>query len=278
VLYLSYVPRPPLSHFVERLWLVAEGQSPRQERILPSGTIMLVVNLRDDRVRIEGTVDDARVRTCSGAAVSGAYSSVFIIDARQHAAMMGAHFKPGGASAVLGVPAGELTDAHVDLSALWGDAAARALRERLCEAATHQERFHLFERVLTARLQLDSKPQRHPVVLFALDCFKPNGLGASVYDVARRAGLSHRRFLTIFTNEVGLTPKLFCRVLRFQYMHSVAQRTGRIDWAQLALACGYSDQSHLSNEFRKLSGLSPTAYLRDIQEQRNLLRNHIAIL
>jgi hypothetical protein len=190
VIYLSYTPRPPLHAFVERLWLVADGQAPRKERILPSGTIQLVVNLRDDQVRIEGTVDSPRVRTCSGVAVSGTYSGVFIIDAMQHAAMMGAHVRPGAASAVLGVPPCEFADAHVDLSALWGDAAARALRDRLCDAATHEARFQLLESVLAARLQLPLR--RHPVVPFALERFRPTGLGMSVREVARQAGLSYR--------------------------------------------------------------------------------------
>ena len=48
-------------------------------------------------------------------------------------------------------------------------------------------------------------------------------------------------------------------------------------WAQLALECGFFDQSHLANEFRKLSGLTPTEYQRDIQEDRNLLSGHVAI-
>ncbi|MPY90685.1 MAG: helix-turn-helix domain-containing protein [Luteitalea sp.] len=275
MLYLSYTPRPPLSEFVERIWLAADGQSPRKDRILPSGTIELVVNLREDRVRIDGAGDSTRARTFSGVAVSGTYSGVFIVDAMQHAAMMGVHFRPGGAFVVLGVPSGELTDTHVDLAALWGEAAARELRDRLCAAATHGERFQLLEAVLVARLQ--STLRRHPVVPFALERFGSCGLGASVREVARQAGLSHRRFITVFTAEVGLTPKLFCRVLRFQHVHALAQQTGHIDWAQMALACGYFDQSHLSNEFRKLSGLSPTEYLRDVQEKRNLLRNHIAI-
>jgi Domain of unknown function (DUF6597) len=92
---------------------------PRRERILPSGTVELVFNLHDDQVRIDGTVKAARARTFAGAAVSGTYSGAFILDAMQHAAMMGVHFKPGGAYVVLGVLCSEFADDHVDLAALW---------------------------------------------------------------------------------------------------------------------------------------------------------------
>jgi AraC-like DNA-binding protein len=284
MLTLSYSPRAPLNQFVERLWLVSHAHCGRQECILPSGTVELVVNLCDDRVQIEGTVHGARGKTVSGVAVSGPYSEAFIIEATQHAGMMGVHFRPGGASAVLGVPCSELTDAHVNLASLWGEAIAGELRERLCAAPSHQARFRCLEDVLMRRLHSQQSRTRqsrhlreHPVVAFALGCFARPDARPSVRDVARELGLSHRRFLTIFTTEVGLPPKLYGRIIRFQQAHALAQRTGDVDWAQLALECGFCDQAHLVNEFRKLSGLTPTDYQRKIREQRDVLRGHVAL-
>jgi AraC-like DNA-binding protein len=161
------------------------------------------------------------------------------------------------------------------LAALCGDGAARELRDRLCTATSHRACFQYLERVLMDRLRANR--HLHPVVPYALECFGPDGLGASVREVTRRSGLSHRRFLTIFRSEVGLAPKEFCRILRFQHVHAMAQRTGRIDWTEIALKCGFCDQSHLNNEFRRLSGLTPTQYEQAIQETRNLLVGHIAI-
>ena len=278
MLTLFHSPRAPLSRYVAGLWLVSGGDCPRRECILPNGTVELVVNLRDDRIRIEGTAHGAPGRTLSGAAVSGTYSEAFIIDARQHAGMIGVHFRPGGASAVLGVPSADLADAHADLASLWGDAIARELRERLCAAATHHARFRLLEDVLIRRLESRRSGIRpHPIVPFALECFTRPGAGPSVQDVARRFGLSYRRFLSVFTAEVGLPPKLFTRIHRFQQVHARAQRTGRIDWAQLALECGFFDQSHLANEFRRLSGLTPTEYERKMRQQHDLLSGHVAL-
>ena len=78
-------------------------------------------------------------------------------------------------------------------------------------------------------------------------------------------------------SEVGLAPGEFRRILRFQHVHAIAQRTGRIDWTELALTCGFCDQPHLTNEFKKLSGLTLTEYEKAIQETRNLLIGHVAI-
>jgi AraC-like DNA-binding protein len=275
VIYLTYTPRAPLHQFIERLWLVSGGQSPRKERILPSGTVELVLNLRDDRVTIDRTLHSACARSFSGAVISGPYSGAFIIDGMQHEMMMGVHFRPGGAFAALGIPAGELTDSHVNVADIWGEAVAGELRERLCEAGAHRDRFAYFEHALIDLLSLG--PRLHPVVPFALEQFTRSGSAPSIRDVARASGLSHRRFLTLFTTAVGLSPKLFCRIHRFRSLHELAQRTGHIDWAQLALACGFFDQSHLANEFRKLSGVTPTEYQRDLHHSRNVLEGHVAI-
>jgi AraC-like DNA-binding protein len=275
MLYRSYFPRAPLNDFVERLWLVSGAQVPRREYILPSGTVELVVNLRDDRVRVDGTVHGAPGRALPGVAVSGTYTGAFIIDAMQHAAMMGVHFRPGGAYVVLGVPCSEFADAHLDLSAVWGETRVRELRDRLCSAPTDQARFEYLEGALIQRLPLGRR--QHPIVPFAIQCFSSTGAGVSIQEVTRRFGLSHRRFLTVFATEVGLAPKQFCRILRFRHAHASAQQTRHVDWAELALACGFSDQSHLANEFRKLSGLTPTEYHRRIRQTRDVLSGHIAV-
>ena len=118
--YRSYTPAPPLGDFVDRFWLCSDAPPHRRERILPSGTIELVVNLLEDEIRIYDPSHPDRCTRMSGAILSGAYSRFFVIDPLQHAAILGVHFKPGGAFPFLGAPAGELADTHVDVETLWG--------------------------------------------------------------------------------------------------------------------------------------------------------------
>jgi AraC-like DNA-binding protein len=271
--YLGHRPRPPLDQYVERLWLVSGGEAARQDRILPNGAVELVVNLADDRVRIDQTARCTHVQEYSGVVAAGPYSAAFVVAAAQHASMMGVHFRPGGAAAVLGVPAARLADAHVDVADLWGSAPAQALRERLCEARTDQRRLGILERVLLARLSLRSQP--HPAVAFALACFASEAR-PSVEDVARRGGLSRRRLSTVFQEAVGLSPKQFCRIVRFQRAHRAALRAGRVDWADVALCCGFADQSHLHHEFVRLTGLTPRRYERALADRHRLLNGHVA--
>ncbi len=130
------------------------------------------------------------------------------------------------------------------------------LRERLCEAKTPSERFELLERGLMAHLFRPLEP--HHAVRFALDTFGHADSGLAVRDVARGAGLSQRRFIQLFTREVGISPKLFCRVRRFRQALETVRKAAAPDWGRVAVDCGYYDQSHLIHEFRSFSSLSPT--------------------
>jgi transcriptional regulator GlxA family with amidase domain len=90
-----------------------------------------------------------------------------------------------------------------------------------------------------------------------------------VRDLARRVGLSQRRFIQLFTAEVGLTPKLYGRVRRFQRARELVRKATEPDWAAVALECGFFDQSHLIRDFGEFSGLSPVAYLN--QKSKHVL-------
>jgi AraC-like DNA-binding protein len=238
------------------------------ERIVPSGTLELVVNLNEDALRIY----DPRIgdwRRYSGAVVSGAYRRYFVIDTRDHASIVGVHFKPGGALPFLGVPPGELADRHVDLEILWGSSAL-ALRERLCAAATIPDRFAVLEDAL--RSHLPDMRHGHPAVPVALrQLARP---GATVGDVAEGIQLSRRRLIEVFTAEVGMTPKRLSRVLRFQRARLLARSAPGPDWGRLAAACGYFDQSHLIHDVGEFTGTSPS-HLAAASEQVKEL--HLAV-
>ncbi|NJR52192.1 MAG: helix-turn-helix transcriptional regulator [Leptolyngbyaceae cyanobacterium CSU_1_3] len=269
--YHSFKPGPPLGDFIHNFWLYEDYVVPQlKDHILPSGTIELVINLRDDELRIYDATLSGQYRRFSGAIVSGAYGGFFAIDTLQETLIMGVHFKPGGAFPFLGVSANELTDTHVDLETLWGRAAIN-LRERLCAAATPMQRFALMEE---AMLSHQRRPlEHHYAVPIALAALGQTDDDVSVRDVARHVGLSQRRFIQVFKGEVGLTPKLFSRVQRFQRVLTLVQQTPP-DWARLAVECGYFDQSHLIRDFVSFSGFNPTEYF-DHQKLLSRQKAHI---
>ena len=89
-----------------------------------------------------------------------------------------------------------------------------------------------------------------------------------VRELTRELGMSERRFVEVFTSEVGLKPKLFSRIQRFQRALARIPGNPGTDWGNLALDCGYFDQAHFINDFREFSGLSPGDYVRLLRELR----------
>ena len=272
MLYSSYVPRPPLSDFVDLLWHYDGYQQPHdKERLLPDGSMELVINLREDKVRMYDRRNIGQCQSFPGSILIGAQSEFFVIDTAEQAGVIGVHFKPGGAFPFFKLPAGELRNKYVALETLWGRD-AKDLRERLLEAPTPDAKFRVLEQYLWKRV---SKPlERHPAVGYALREFQGAAGARTVADVRGQIGLSARHFIQVFADEVGLTPKLFCRVQRFQ---ETVRRIGmgqRVDWAGMALDCGYFDQAHFIHDFRAFLGLSPSAYAA----QRTGHLNHVPIL
>ena len=241
---VGYVPKRPLSGYIETFWAYeAYGAGRARERVLPTGTSEIVFLLGDDR---------------RSPVVCGAHSESFIIDTADRPMMLGVHFKPGGAVPFLKVPANELGNVHAPLDAVWG-ALASEVKERLLEARTWRARFRIIERVLLA--QLTSPVAPHPAVAFAVGSIQAIPHMQTIGRITERVGLSPRRFIEVFSAEVGLTPKVFSRVLRFQRVLALIRRDRQIDWADVAVAGGYYDQAHFIHEFRAFSGMNPTAYL-----------------
>jgi AraC-like DNA-binding protein len=258
-LFDFYKPTPPLSKFVDNLWLY-KGHEPEQKtgRILPTGTLELVVNLRQNELLFYDAECPENCSRFSGAIVSGAHGRGLVPEPADEPCLVGVHFKPGGAFPFLGLPAGDLADTHVDLETLWGSS-AHLLRERLCEAGTSAERFQLLQEALLNRLCYGV--EQHYAVSAALEIFWKNQAGLTVRDAAKYLGLSQRRFIQVFKTEVGMTPKLFSRIQRFQQTRTFIQQNPSPNWATLAVDLGYFDQSHLIREFVEFSGLTPTDYL-----------------
>jgi AraC-like DNA-binding protein len=266
---LSYRPGPPLADFVELLWFCDDPPPAHaKERLLPTGTVELVINLRTEVLGYYDRHKPEQLRNFRGPLVCGPHSEFFVIDTADQDAVIGVHFKPGGAYPFLGLPAGELHNAHAPLEQLWGYEALR-LRDRLVEAKTPAARFRILEHTLVAQAYRRLVP--HRAVALALDEFQRVPQLLTVAGVTERLGLSPRQLIRLFGEQVGLTPKLFCRVQRFQQVLRLVKGHNSVPWADVALSCGYYDQAHFINDFQAFSGLNPTAYLRE----RTAHLNHV---
>jgi AraC-like DNA-binding protein len=233
--------------------------------------VELVVNLHEDRIRVFLAEDDFEGQRFRGSVVCGPQSGYFVLEPSQQMSVVGIHFRPGGAAPFLGAPAGEFTDRHLGLDDVWGAAQAIELRERLLEAGSTEAMFGVLERALLNRLR---RPLlTHPAVAYALGQLTAWPAVSRIGNIQDETGYGAKRFIELFRGAVGLTPKMYCRIMRFQAVIERLACGRRVEWASVALDGGYCDQSHLNREFRVLSGLTPTEY-RPAADDRP---NHIPI-
>lgn len=270
MIYLERIPAAPLAPFVRLLWCAQVHSAPHQrERVLPTGCVQIILNLARDFVLDcpEGQPDVHR----PPALIVGARSVYEIIDSSDMADLIGIVFSPGGFTPFASDAAHLFSNQTVALESIWGND-AESLRNHLRELASPEARLDCLEQFLRARFipQLECGP-RPPQIQFALRYFAHNPSSASVAETARQIVWSERRFSQVFREEVGLTPKVWCRIQRFQQAVRQLHLGADIRWAELALDCGYYDQSHFANEFRAFSGVDATTY----SARRTQWANHI---
>ena len=157
-----------------------------------------------------------------------------------------------------------------------GAARQRPLARASSRCPLAERKLEILERALLDRVvaPLDST---HPAVTFAVRNFR-HCPQRPISAVTEQIGLSDRRFIQLFFSQVGMTPKRFCRVQRFQQVlrkitGSSATAAAAIDWPEIALTCGYFDQSHFIHDFRAFSGINPSTYVAN----KTQFQNHVAL-
>ncbi|GLQ46288.1 hypothetical protein GCM10007862_13390 [Dyella lipolytica] len=268
--FLCIVPSPPLASVIEAIWDwdMPAGEF-RYERILPSPAAGLVINLLEDETRV---YQDDETRLClraSGSVIGGPYRQSWIIDTAEQVRVMGVVFRPGGVHALIGLDAEELGKRDINLDDLFG-ANARRLRQRLLETTSPRQRLELLEQWLRT---WSDDPSPDAVVLHAIAHLGCVPEVPSIGRLQRDSGYSAHRFGLLFRRHVGMTAKQYARLMRFRAVVSMAHPNAQPDWSRIAVDGGYCDQAHLSHEFRRFAGITPSQFAA----MRGPYPNHIPL-
>jgi len=148
------------------------------------------------------------------------------------------------------------------------------LEERLCEAASFNEQVSIVETFFLKLLEKNDRLysfERIENSIQSINKFKGN---VSIDYLASCACLSRKQFERIFSRHIGASPKQFLRTIRFQ--NAVATKAVNIatNLTELTYACGYYDQSHMINDFQKLSGMTPQQYFKDYEPYSDYFQNN----
>lgn len=257
-MFHRYQPVGVLAPFVEMIWFASRGPLAHTREIsLPSGRTDLVIPLEQESiVRFDhpGSTDARHYR---GAIVQGPHDRFLVRGMGGASSVIGVHFRAGGAAACFGGDLPDLRNRTVLLEDLWGVPAAD-LRNQLLDTDSVAAKVGVLVEHLSRRISIDHG--RDAAIWRSLQVLQDNFASSSIGSLQQQAGCSAARFIRRFTDVVGLTPKRYARVARFNALLRKVNRDGNPDWAALAAECGYYDQSHLVREFRTLAGMTPSQY------------------
>jgi AraC-like DNA-binding protein len=223
--------------------------------------MQIIINLHNEPMRTGEPGGGSQGESINSAIFAGARLDFLVIDTRSIVSCLGIVFKPGGAAPFFGLPMTELKSQCISLDVFWGSETDR-LRDQLLESQTPRQCFHRLEWFLVQKLAnaCDKVRANQPFVWRTVDALTQLPGETSLASLRERCGYGTTRFTSLFSQAVGLTPKEFSRVLRFQHVLNTLFRKRNADWTEIALRFGYYDQSHFIHEFKTFTGITPGNY------------------
>ena len=270
MLFRIHIPVAPLHLFIDSMVYMKVGAVDHSiERLLPDGNVVLIIDLTTEPKYIYDDETLAPIQACKKAWFSGIHTKGLLIPAGQDAHQLVITFKKGRSFPFLQMPLTEVAGIVVDTDLVMQG--INRLREALlhCAAAadgaggadgarapedvfSRAEAFFLGEYLV--------KLSEQPCVDYAISRIVAAPERLTMEEIAGNVGYSQKHFIHLFKQHVGVAPKSYLRIMRFNKTLSEINAGGEIDWTALALDCGYYDQAHFIGDFKKFSGYTPEEY------------------
>jgi AraC-like DNA-binding protein len=250
----SRAPSPALAPHVRELQGYLEhGDSVVSRREFPGLQVVVILEF-EPRLRVYASGRLGPHASYAGGFVAGVSDAFTQTEHSGFQAGIQLNLHPLGARRLFGVPLRELRGQTVHFRDLMPKA-ERELSSRLAELASWDARFDLLEAFVQRRLGA-AKPANRSVA-WALQRIAQTRGALNIHELTVELGYSHKHVVALFHDQVGVTPKLWARLMRFERLRAELARGTGCSWAELALACGYYDQAHLARDVRQFTGAPP---------------------
>lgn len=238
------------------------------DRFLPNGDTEILIDFLDAPQFIYDNTSLKEIQACNRVWASGLRTEPITIPAGNKSEMMVISFKKGMAAPFFPFPLSEIADSVVDADLVWGTDFA-LLRERLLSTNDVDKRFCLVEDFLIREFQ--SQMAINPCVAFAVGEMTTRPDALSIARMNAKIGYSQKHFTEMFRRQVGVTPKSYLKIMRFQKAVHTIDAADNIDWGQVSLDCGFYDQSHFINDFKQFAGFTPEQYAKIHTDYQNYI-------
>jgi len=254
MLYSELSPSQLLSAYVRKYWFL-EGISDNGtnvERILPDGCTELIIHYGQPFRKIDGN----KQKQQETAFVFGQLDRFIDLIPEKNIGVMGVRFHPWGLNQFIKIPAANLKGEAVSLKDLFGNA-EQELVDKILESTNSKQKAGIMDIFLLNHFKNKASYSR---ISSIIDQIKQQQGSLSIDRLTSMTGNSERQLERYFYNEIGLSPKSFSRIIRFQNVLRLATRARNL--TDLALSAGYYDQAHFSREFTDIAGNCPRNYFK----------------
>lgn len=259
MIFERHIPKFPLNQFIE-CFIYYEAPMTIQntiDRFLPDGNVEILIDMNDAPQYIYDNTTLKEIQACQHVWASGVRTEAISIPSGRGASMMVIAFKHGMAYPFFPVPMNEISDCVVDADLLWGPDFG-ILRERILEKRHSPSKFQIVEDFLIKKFH--SKMILNPCVEYAIGAIVDQPDQIKLGNLNQKIGYSQKHFIDLFKRHVGIAPKAYLKIMRFQKAVNEIGRQKEVDWTGVSLDCGFYDQSHFINDFKLFSGFTPEQY------------------
>jgi AraC-like DNA-binding protein len=266
ILY-QHVPVFPLSQWIESFIYYRDFHPAHDlDRLLPDGNVTLIFDLTDEPKYIYDNESLKEIQSCRHVWLSGIRNTYITIPSGKDSEMLVVNFHKGKAYPFVDDPLCAFTDHVVDGDIAFGRQ-IHELRERLLAQPSPQQMFQCAEMHFLSIIQRFSKA--NPYVDFAVSQILRAPGQQVIARISDRAGYSQKHMIHMFKTHVGVPPKTFMRIMRFQKAVCDIEAQVHVDWSQVAFESGYYDHPHFIHDFKSFSGMTPLQYLAAKNDQLN---------
>jgi AraC-like DNA-binding protein len=270
MIYRIHIPAPPLSHFIEHFFYYESYHAThKMEKFLPDGSMDLLIDLTETPKKLFHNEEGSSYTTYNKSWLSGMKTEYILIDASV-STMIGVHFKPGGAYPFFNLPVSELNNTTIETDILW-NIDIHYIRDEILSCESIQNKFLVLEKHFQAKGKGKTEP--NIFIQYAIDQLQHSPQLWTIERLAAKTGFTQKHLINLFKKYIGLSPKQFARIARFQKVIAGLEQQQPVEWTSIAYDCGYYDQAHFIKEFQSFSGINPSSYL----VQKGVYRNYIPV-
>ena len=259
----------PLNQWIQFIWMSKGENDTTKSKILPNGVIELILNFGNRQKTLDKNTLKME-KYFKDYWVAGLQSQPIIIQSLTDTNLIGIRFLPGGAYPFFKFPVSKLSDTVIEAD--WLKPELEELRNAINNLSNHQQITETIEEYLWKKF--DGSCLTNESVMYVANKIFFSDEDISVSELVRKAGYSHKHFISLFKNQVGTSPKNLQRIMRLQRVIRLAKENPKLKWTDILYQFPFYDPAHFAHDFKELTGMTPDKYLslRTFDENHCLIR------